>query len=257
MNITSVRWFTRVADSLRESVGTRGASALLWFAMACLFGVAGCLVPYCARTVNHLPAVDLGCDPLEVHAFCLSITKQAVRDEGFKERWELCELAPNGNKTQAHVKTSYDFGLFAISPGTPPGFLIDTTHTLCWRLYRPGFKTVELDPNSPQTKIEWESAADVVQREEALDELFAMKPVVVAKGELPVTRKLEPGSKSKEHLAALQFGAAEYLVLVNAMGEPKRDDLKEVKARLIKKVGQLQYGVVQATEDANSKRKKR
>jgi hypothetical protein len=227
-----------------------------WFAMACLFGVAGCLVPYCARTVNHLPAVDLGCDPQEVHAFCVSITRQTVRDEGIKERWELRELPPSGNKTPSHSKTSYDFGLFALSPGTPPGFLIDTTHTLTLRLYRPGFKSVDLDPNAPQMRVVWESAADVLERETALDELFAMKPVIVPKGDPPVERKLEPGLKSKEHLAALQFGAAQYLALVNAMGDPKRDDLKEIKARLIKKVGQLQYAVAQAAA-ANSKPNKR
>jgi hypothetical protein len=227
-----------------------------WFALACLLGTAGCLVPYCARTVNHLPPVELGCDPHEVHAFCVCITRQTVRDEGIKERWELRELEPNGGKTPSQSKTSYDFGLFALSPGTSPGFLIDTTHVLSLRLYRPGFKTVELDPTDPRPKVVWESAPDVLQRETALDELFAMKPVIVAKGEPPVERKLEIGQKSKEHLAALQFGAAQYLALFNAMGEPKRDDLKEVKARLFKKVGQLQFLVAQAAADAQKAKKR-
>lgn len=220
--------------------------------LGCLLGLAGCLLPYCARSVNHLPPVDLNCDPHEVHAFCVSITRQNVRDEGIKEIWELRQVEAGPGKTPSQSKTSYDFGLYAISPGTAPGFLIDTTHSLCLRLYRPGFKTVELDTVEPQGKVTWEPAKDVLERETALDELFGLTPVIVPKGDPEVTRTLEPGATSKEHKAALQFGIAEYAALAASMGDPIRDDLKEIKARLVGKAGRLQ-----GLAAAGAKRKKR
>jgi hypothetical protein len=210
-----------------------------WTTLACLLGLAGCLVPYCARSVNHLPPVDLNCDPQEVRAFCVSITRQTVREEGIKEIWELRQLEA-GPKTPSQSKTSYDFGVYALSPGSGPGFLIDTTHALCLRLYRPGFKTVELDTVEPQDKVTWEPAKNVLDRETALDDLFGVTKVIVPKGDPEVVRTLEPGAKSKEHKAALQFGAMEYATLAGAMGDPIRDDLKEIKTRLIGKVARFQ-----------------
>ena len=138
------------------------------------------------------------------------MTRQDARDNVSKERWELRELEAGPGRTPSQSKTSYDFGIFAISPGTAPGFLIDTTHSLRLRLYRPGFKTVDLEAVEPLGKVFWEPASDVLMRETALDELFGVTPVLTAKGELAFERVLEPGSKSKEHLAALQFGIAQY-----------------------------------------------
>lgn len=226
-----------------------------WIALGCLLGVAGCLVPYCARSVSQLPPVDLNCDPHEVHAFCVSVTRLNSRDEISKERWALRELEAGRRQTASQSKTSYDFGVFAISPGTAPGFLIDTTHSLRLRLYRPGFKTVDLEAVEPQGKVFWEPAADALARETALDDLFGLKPVVGAKGEALVERVLEPGSKSKEHLAALQFGIEQYTALAASLGEPKTDDLRELKARLTGKVTRFQ--ALAATGMVDARRKKR
>lgn len=208
--------------------------------LAWLLAAAGCLVPYCARSVNHLPPLDLNCNPQEVHAFCIEITRQNVPEEGIKERWKISPIPLDSSKVPSQSKVAYDFGIYSFTPNKASGPLIDTSHILTLRLYRAGFKTAEVDPSGPIEKVSWERAADAKAQETALDEIFALMPVIVPKGGPMVERTPEPGSVSKEHREALLFGANEYTRIATAMGDPKEDELKEIKARMIAKSQRLQ-----------------
>jgi hypothetical protein len=206
-----------------------------------LLALPGCLLPYCARSVNELPAFDLNCNPAEVHAFCVDVASRDVRDENSTEHWTMAALTPTSQgRTPVQAKVSYDWGVFAFSPTYTAGPLVATTHTLYLRLYRPGYETVILRPADPPDMVRWVPTKTLADQELALDTLYSFivpggRPVDSEK----VQHEWELGGTSPAHSQALAFGASEYLRLAAPLSD-KNPDQKEVKKTLTTKAKHLQ-----------------
>jgi hypothetical protein len=94
-------------------------------------------------------------------------------------------------------------------------------HEALVRLYRPGFRTIEVLPGQNVDQIQWEPATDLAAREKAIDDLISTERS--DKDERTAAdlsrnprlwprafRHLEPGSASEEHRRTLRFAAFEY-----------------------------------------------
>jgi hypothetical protein len=145
----------------------------------------------------------VGRDDGEVYAFRVDVTKkQADLDLWLGTGDETCTLARiplSTDRTPPQTRVSFDHGLIVL--GVALNYRTLTSHSVAVRLYRPGFRLVEIKPGDPADRATWEAATGLEAQEAALDNLFGLK------GE---RGRLEPGSASAAHREALLFGASEY-----------------------------------------------
>src|SRR5437016_2234634 len=110
-----------------------------------VIALPGCLVPYCSPTICHVHPCDVGCETSEVHAFRLDVTKRDVAEGKNTERYLLTPvtLSETGT-TPALKKVSHSYGLYAVSPVSTTGIMMETSFLVALRLYRPGHELVEV-----------------------------------------------------------------------------------------------------------------
>jgi hypothetical protein len=204
---------------------------------ACLLA-AGCMPPlgYAYPTVSFVPPVDAGPVPDRVYAFRVDVKDQ---DGGIEfpgeDRYVLHEMyLSNGQRSFPQVKVALDYGwVWACIPLT---YSAETRHTVKVRLYRPGWRTAEIQAWQRDGRVEWREAADIATREKALDDLVSTWETESfwTKGQHKAGRpedaslfqRLAPGSASRAHRKALLFAASEYEALLARMlegAEAERD----------------------------------
>src|SRR5437773_525230 len=147
---------------------------LAWISPALL--MAGCVpIPYAYPTVSQVAAVKLGPERDEVQVFRVDIADdQSCVDFADKQRdhYVLSEVAASpAGEVPSQTRVAFDSGwywnLIAIS------YQVHTHRTICVRLYRPGYRTVELTPGDKPEKVVWREARELVAQEKAVDDLLA------------------------------------------------------------------------------------
>lgn len=248
-----------------------------WLAIA-LIGVgmalAGCVpIGYVYPVLTSTPPVPVGAKAGEVYAFRVDDT----------EEWEDIEYPypevvgiplPRANRRYAvdsytlqriHLTDedrvteqslmAFDYGwlwhrLIVSDSGR-------TEHRMTVRLYRPGWKTVEIREGQTSEPIRWQEAPDVEAQERAVDDLLVSwkkdghdqaEKAVPGIGGLEDTRQasgrtlisrihsLAPGSASKAHKKALLFAADEYERLAGFVTDAAN---KQARAQLEQKASTL------------------
>ncbi len=215
----------------------RNASAAL--ALSCLLGLSGCYVPLgiAYPTLSYTPTVAIPADAVkELYAFRVDVVesphaaKPAKRTQSVFSEIDLA--ARNEVPGQMAAGLRYYWGLFFLPSGDsyPKGVHSRDTHIRV-RLYRRGFKTIEIGPDSDRdTALDWEAVDNHREREEAIDDLLGVK------GDSFV--HLAPGRVSKKHELSLRFAAEEYLDLARMLDKTKADQLR-IHTRALKKFERL------------------
>jgi hypothetical protein len=189
-----------------------------------------------------VPAVPLGPAPQEVRAFRVDVSDDAfgVMDVEEHDRYVMTEMTARfGDWLCPQGKVAVDYGwemIGVLSYGQ------HTHHTVLVRLYRPGYKTVEVESWQLPPYADWQKAASPADQERAVDDLlstyerddlvtWSRRREASSRGEIAapprdpsVFRNLAPGSAGRGHREALLFAAAEYERLAKAAeGDAGRD----------------------------------
>jgi hypothetical protein len=200
-------------------------------------------------TASFVPAVSIAPAPQDVRAFRIdvkddlyfhSMQRNDLFDEGEDDLYVMSEMTIRlGDRLCPQAKLAFDYGWDSgASPAATTPFVRgwETNHTILVRLYRPGYKTVEIQSWQLAVNPDWKEAKALVSRERAIDDLvttFERDARAHAKAfinratndsgqrlETPrdsaVFARLAPGSTSASHRAALIFAASEYELLAHA-----------------------------------------
>jgi hypothetical protein len=204
-----------------------------------LLGACGCLMPFgiAYPTVSYTPSVATGADAGEVRAFRVDFVES--RHSLNQAEWLKCEFqeidmsSRNEVPSQLTTGISYAWALYFF-PGTVESYKGSLRSHDEWvrvRLYRRGFKTIELGPDdSGDMRLDWLLVADNADREEAIDKLVGAQKDFLG--------HLFPGSKSPKHNAFLRFAADEYQNLANSLDDNNAAQAK-LRVHLLKKIKDL------------------
>jgi hypothetical protein len=189
------------------------------FLIALLPHCTGCLY-YAYPTLSHTPELAVDNKDGSVQAFRVDI-----------DRTERKPLAPITQYTLTSIPLD-SRGLIPsqleLAPATgvlnPLGVVEGGQHerslyTMAVRLYKPGFRTMEVKAWEKSRELQWFPAPDLLSQEKAIDDLLAVPPTP----DQPSTRTwwelkdeklpglgLQPGSVSSSQRKALEFAATEY-----------------------------------------------
>ncbi len=177
--------------------------------LLCLILLPGCLIPYAFPTVSCVPAVPLGAEAVSVHAFRVDVTRKWI-DIGAQDAYRLAEIPVSAlGSVPVQGKLSATYGMYVL--GVALNYPVYTSHSVEIRLYRPGFKLVEVESWDLLDRVEWKKLAPTEDEEQVLDRLYLTSDSAKCEDHWPACRRfLEPGSASAAHRAALLFGVAEY-----------------------------------------------
>jgi hypothetical protein len=154
----------------------------------------GCLVPYAYPKLDYTEPVKFDCPAGEVHAFRVDITRHRIDLPDLFGQRCLTELPVNhADEVSAQVQPSVTYGYYVF--GGAVNFPVETNHEIELKLYRPGYKLVEIGSWQPVDRIDWKPAPDFEAQVEALNGLVGF---------------VEPGSASPANRSALHFAASEY-----------------------------------------------
>jgi hypothetical protein len=213
--------------------------------------LAGCMpLGYAYPTISYVPAARVGAARDEVKAFRIDIVDD---DNCFEikeqDRYVLTPLP-------LHRDGSYDpqmkFGLtygwmwncIALTYGG------STERTVMVRLYRPGYRTLEVRSWQKDGPLQWTEAPMLEEQEEAIDDLVStwrtagdhLQTRFAAQGFVPprepiVFRSLAPGSAGgPHHCATLRFAASEYERLLKDATKPDLHNRLEEKAKALRQL---------------------
>jgi hypothetical protein len=147
----------------------------------------------------------------------------------------LVRVRPVGGELCLHTPTTQvRLGINSVYEPFPLlhvwGTQSDSSEGMAIRLYRPGWKTVELRSWDLSSTVCWVKAETLREQETAVDELLSIENVPVMKNvswfcdsdveSLFRWGKVPPGSTSLAHRQALLFAASEY----ERLAEMPRDD---------------------------------
>ena len=217
----------------------RIASAAL--AAGLLLGLGGCYLPLgiAYPTLSYTPTVTVPDEGAkDVHAFRVAIVEspRAVKPAD-KMRCQFTEIELDArNEVPGQVATgiSYYWALYFV-PGDGEQAYPNSVHSrekrIRVRLYRRGFKTIEIGPDSSSDmKLDWEEVDNHLEQEQAIDELLGVKNDSFV--------HLAPGHVSKQHEAFLRFAADEYLHLSSLLDQSKAEQMR-ARTRILKKYDQV------------------
>jgi hypothetical protein len=188
----------------------------------CLFA-AGCLIPYAYPKLSHTPSCDLKQQANDVHAFRVDVlsAKDLMTE---RAEYTLAEIAPRPDGSiPSQTRVTFEHGLGVI-------LKLGEIHAMRVRLYRPGYKLVELESWDSQDKISWQPAADWQAQELAVDNLVGC-PVLrhpTVPGPSKSRDVLQPPT-TPEAKQALVFAAGEYERV--AMQAPTPDEANRLRAK--------------------------
>jgi len=148
--------------------GSRAAVAL--GATACLLA-AGCLIPYAYPKLSYVPGCEFGPEANEIHAFRVDVSEDHLFFGGDTGQYTITEISPRSDGSvppQSRVTVERGFGLL---------LQLGRKHATCVRLYRPGYKLVELDSWDSTDKISWQPAENWGDQAWAINKLLA-RPIL-------------------------------------------------------------------------------
>lgn len=215
----------------------RNAAAAL--TLNVLLGLSGCYVPLgiAYPTLSYTPTVAIAADAArDLHAFRVDFVEAphaAKPAQRFQcEFGEIDLSARNEVPGQTATGLRYFWGLFFLPSGENyPNSVHSRDSHIRVRLYRRGFRTIEIGPDSDSdTALDWEPVDNYREREEAIDALLGVKSDSFV--------HLAPGHVSKKHEAFLHFAAEEYRQLANRLDETRADQLR-IRIRALKKCERL------------------
>ncbi len=208
-----------------------------------LTSLVGC-VPffYAYPSVSRVPQVTLDAPCQDVHAFRVDVQdEQNCVEYGETDRYLLSRVQILGGRVPGQTKAGLAHGR-----GWNCIALIFHRHTepaVLLRLYRPGYRLVEIRSNEPEVSVNWEPAAGAATREAAIDALLSSRSTRTYPPPRdtphPEFHGLAPGSASKQHRQVLLFAAAEYQRLADFL-VVNRQELAELTDRLRQKAAWLQ-----------------
>jgi hypothetical protein len=196
--------------------------------------LTGCLaVGWAYPTASFVPAVSVGAAAQDVRAFRIDVKDDGPAWDGDIEsdRYVMEEMTARfGDRLCPQGKLAVDYGwegLSALSQGHT------THHTLLVRLYRSGYKTVEIESWELVSEATWIKATTLSARERAIDDLLSTferdfsahlrasteqrkkegNPNIERPRDRSVFARMAPGSAASGHQAALLFAASEYELL--------------------------------------------
>ena len=190
-----------------------------------LTAVALCVVPGCLRmyypSIAVIPPPPLQETPTDVHVFRVDTCRIGTGITLFIDPEVLTEISgADLCKPQVQVGlTTCEYWFFG---GYPVGFHENSGSHLALRLYRPGWKTVQLNSWNLAPTVKWEKAESLSDQEAALEELA-----------FPFELFVSRGSTSPAHCAALLFIIGEWERLGRDFANSEHDH--EVQQRLAEK----------------------
>ena len=216
--------------------------------------LAGCIpfipVYYAYPTAAFIPAVPAAASPAEVRAFRVDVAdEQNCIDFPEHDRYVLTPVSlSRAGSVPPQMLVALDYGwvwncIALIFDG-------HTHHTVMVRLYRPGFRTVEIQAGQKEGRADWEKTADAAAQEKAVDDLLSTwgtndpgrQWADDHNRDLPPTdwkvfASLAPGSSSSGHRRTLLFAASEYERLAAGLGDD--EPAQRQRARLADKAKAL------------------
>lgn len=168
-----------------------------------LFFASGCLFPYwVSPSVNYVPPAHIKDSADSVRAFRVDTRESTpyavttyMTDGRLRQTHEFTEIPVSAHgDTPGQLQVSCTRGFLAFFVAL--NYITWRQDTVSLRLYRPGYETVELRPNTEKVVVDWKTAANVLEQLKAVDDLVA--------------GNLEPGGIALEHQKALRFAAQEY-----------------------------------------------
>jgi hypothetical protein len=169
----------------------------------CLFA-AGCLIPYAYPKLSHTPSCDLKEQANDVHAFRVDVVsaKDLMTERADYTLAEIKPLPDGSIPSQTRVTLEHGLGVI---------LKLGEIHAMRVRLYRPGYKLVELESWDSQDKISWIPAENWESQELAVDTLVScpMLRHPTVPGPSRPHETLQPPT-TPEAKQALVFAAGEY-----------------------------------------------
>jgi hypothetical protein len=223
--------------------------------------VTGCLgIGWAYPTASFIPSVAVGTAAQDVRAFRIDVKNDTGHLQGAgiesnspseNDRYVMSEMTGRfGDRLIPQGKLAVDYGCTGLD--SPGANIQQTSHTLLVRLYRSGFKTVEITSWQFDANPVWHEAPTLQAREKAVDDLVSTFVRDAQAHEVPGTKydtkdggrgndsprdsavfaRMAPGSASSGHRAALLFAASEYELLAHGGTEgADRDFAARVSAK--------------------------
>jgi hypothetical protein len=208
------------------------------FLLFVLPALPGCLIPYGFPKISQTPWLSVGKDTPETHAFRVDITR-GFADMGGGDHCTLSEVAvPPTGWVLPQTKISATYGVYVF--GVALNYPVYISHSVALKLYRPGYRLIEINSWDPPRDVVWREAPDLASQEKELDHLFLMPEQEESGPEswTPIRPYLAAGSESVEHRRVLLFGASEYKRLAADAATGTQGDA--VRCRLQSKAQKLQ-----------------
>jgi hypothetical protein len=178
--------------------------------------LTGCM-PYVYPTVSHTPELTVPNADGSVHAFRVDVDRTERAPEATTTQYTLWRIPID---ERGIIPSQLE-----IAPATgiynPLGITDTPAHersqySMCVRLYRPGYRTQEVQQWGKARDLQWAPASDLLAQEKAVDDLLAV-PTATPGGswwELKDQKQpalgLQPGIDSNYHKQALLFASSEY-----------------------------------------------
>lgn len=216
----------------------------LFFGIALSLFLTGYLIPYAYPHLSYVADVQ-DQDPSEdVRAFRIDVSESIV-DIGENDEFTMTPLTlSKKGKFSSQIDLNLDYGFYVV--GLVLNYPVHNGHSTLVRLYRRGYKLVELRAWERSSIVKFEPAPSLQDQEKAIDNLLTPPSIEAPRAEFGFglsksslcRGQVKPGSTSLKHRDALLFAASEYECL--ALSAASDQDLcKEARARLLGKAHDL------------------
>jgi hypothetical protein len=224
-----------------------------WCSAALL--AAGCVLPCATPQLCHLPGVEPGAQGADCHVFRYDASVHRATAGEYGE-YKLTELLPGPDgKVPSHTFVSVDHGHWVVGSAPAEDLNGDSSVSRTrLRLYRPGYKLVELEAWDSAAKIRWQAAAEWHDQEKTLDALLsgpAAKPPAVKASRPPLVAQLPTFSNDvPAETGPLTFAAAEYDRVAKLAPTPEDAARLKEKADALRKAAEPPKPATRPTANA-------
>jgi hypothetical protein len=194
------------------SRGCRFISCCLPLGILCL---SGCLIPYAYPNLSYVPGCELGTEMPDCHVFRVDVAAYQEDIGENNQEYSVVEIARlHDGSFPPQFGITVNRGFYVV--GVALNFNVGRVHATKVRLYRAGYKLIELAPWETTDKLQWQTATTALEQEKAIDALLRMPTVTRGAG---VFREIEKGevptlpdavTENCESKSAKPFAAAEY-----------------------------------------------
>jgi hypothetical protein len=188
-----------------------------WLMLLAVFApnLTGCM-PYVYPTISHTPELTVPNADGSVHAFRVDVDRTERSPQPATTQYTLSRIPLNERGIiPGQVEVAHAMGIY-----NPLGIGETVEHershyTMSVRVYRPGYRTMEVKDWGKARDLQWAPAADLLAQEKAVDDLIATPEAAKAtwwelKDEKMPGLGLLPGLESNSQKQALLFASGEY-----------------------------------------------